>query len=111
LVWRPERVQVVVLAEWTSREETRSRVTQPDGTETGFARFVYCLGYGEPQLVAPEVKPNNGTPQYWKLFQDTVLEHRSLRTPGPGRWRPRSIGANASAFVIAIGHEGRYTNP
>jgi hypothetical protein len=73
--WRPERVRVILLAEshvWTSREETRSRVKQPDDTETGFARFVYCLGYGEPQLVAPSVWPNRGTPQYWRLFHDAV---------------------------------------
>jgi len=58
LAWRPERVQVVVLAEshvWTSRDEIRSRVKQPNGKETGFARFVYCLGYGEPRLVEPAV--------------------------------------------------------
>jgi hypothetical protein len=75
--WKPERVRIVVLAEshvWTSREETRSRVKQPDGRETGFARFVYCLGYGERQLVEPEVRRNVGTPQYWKLFHDTLCE-------------------------------------
>jgi hypothetical protein len=76
-MWRPERVRVVVLAEshvWTSSHETRSRVAQPYGAETGFARFVYCLGYGEPQLVEPAVTPNVGTPHYWKLFHDTVCE-------------------------------------
>jgi hypothetical protein len=77
LAWRPERVRVVLLAEshvWTSREETRSRVTQSDGVETNFARFVYCIGYGEPQVVTPRVTPNDGTPQYWKLFHDTIYE-------------------------------------
>jgi hypothetical protein len=72
---RPERVRVVLLAEshvWTSRDDTRSRVTQPDGVETSFARFVYCLGYGEAQLVEPAVTPNKGTPQFWKLFHDTI---------------------------------------
>src|SRR5208282_936906 len=75
LAWRPERVQVVVLAEshvWTSRDEIQSRVKQPNGKETGFARFVYCLGYGEKDLVKPEVPHNSGTPQFWKLFHDTV---------------------------------------
>jgi hypothetical protein len=71
----PEHVRVVVLAEshvWTSSDELRSRVLQPNGIETGFARFVYCLGYGEPQLVEPAVEPNLGTPQFWRLFHDTV---------------------------------------
>jgi hypothetical protein len=72
---RPERVRVVLLAEshvWTSHDDTRSRVTQPDDIETGFARFVYCLGYGEAPLVEPAVTPNKGTPQFWKLFHDTI---------------------------------------
>jgi hypothetical protein len=75
LACRPDRVRVVVLAEshvWTSRGEIRSRVLQPNGIETGFARFVYCLGYGEPQLVEPAVAPNLGTHQFWRLFHDTV---------------------------------------
>ena len=84
--WQPKQVRVVLLAEshvWTSREEARSRVTQPDGVETSFARFVYCIGYGEPQVVTPSVTPNDGTPQYWRLFHNTVYEptsnsHRGL---------------------------------
>lgn len=77
LDWRPERVRVVVLAEshvWTSRDEIRSCVTLPNGKETGFARFVYCLGYGEKDLVKRAVLRNSGTPQFWKLFHDTAYE-------------------------------------
>ena len=75
LAHRPPDVRVVLLAEshvWTSPEEAASRVRQPDGVETGFARFVYCLGYGETTLVQPPVAKNSGTPQYWRLFHDTV---------------------------------------
>jgi hypothetical protein len=74
-MWRPDRVRVVLLAEshvWTSRDETLSRVQQPDGVETGFARFVYCLGGGEPQIVSPSVRPNVGAAQYWKLLHDAL---------------------------------------
>jgi len=76
--WRPDKVRLVLLAEshgWTSSNEVQSRVKQPDGTETGFARFVYCLGCGEPQLVSPCVVERNRTNislQFWKLLQDTV---------------------------------------
>jgi hypothetical protein len=75
--WRPDKVRVVLLAEshgWTSRDEMKSRVRQPDGTETCFARFVYCLGCGEPQLVSPCVERNrtNISLQFWKLLHDTV---------------------------------------
>jgi hypothetical protein len=72
---RPRVVRVLLLAEshvWTSPEETASRVSQPDGVETGFARFVYCLGYGEPCLVRPPVTKNGGTPQFWRLFHDAI---------------------------------------
>jgi hypothetical protein len=77
LAYRPECVRVVVLAEshvWTSRDEIRSRVVMPNGIETGFVRFVYCLGYGEPQLVVPAVTPNRRgvSNQFWRLFHDTV---------------------------------------
>jgi len=87
--WRPERVRVVLLAEshvWTSRDDTRSRVTQPDGIETGFARFVYCFGCGEPQLVEPAVTPNKSRHQFWRLFHDTIsgptISHAGLLKTG-----------------------------
>ncbi len=75
LAWKPQDLRVVILAEshvWTSRTETLARVTQPDGVKTGFARFVYCLGNGEPSLVLPQVSPNRPTPQFWRLFHDAV---------------------------------------
>jgi hypothetical protein len=40
--------------------------------ETGFARFVYCLGGREPQIVSPSVEPNAGAAQYWKLLHDAL---------------------------------------
>jgi hypothetical protein len=99
LAWRPKRVRVVLLAEshvWTSREETRSRVTQSDGVETSFARFVYCIGYGEPQVVTPVVTPNKraAVAQYWRLFHDTVYEptldsHIRLLKKGEARSQQR----------------------
>jgi hypothetical protein len=82
----PERVRVVVLAEshvWTSRDEIRSHVVMPNGIETRFVRFVYCLGYGEPQLVVPAVTPNRMgvSHQFWRLFHDTVHEPTISRVP------------------------------
>jgi len=74
-MWRPDRVRIVLLAEshvWTSRDEAASQVHHPDRVVTGFARFIYCLGGGEPTLVTPAVFPNYGATQYWKLLHDTV---------------------------------------
>ena len=74
-MWRPEHARIILLAEshvWTSRTEALSQVRQPDGAVTGFARFIYCLGGGEPTLVDPPVVPNTGASQYWKLLHDAV---------------------------------------
>jgi hypothetical protein len=97
LAWRPQPVRVVVLAEshvWTSGDELHSRVTQPNGRETAFARFVYCLGYGEPCLVKPAVTPNSGTPQFWRLFHDTLYEpttpHTRVMKSGEPDWQKRT---------------------
>jgi hypothetical protein len=73
--WRPERVRLLLFAEshvWTPPEEAALRVRQPDGTETGFVRFVYCLGYGDNELVDGIVAKNRGTPQFWRLFHDVL---------------------------------------
>ncbi len=78
--WRPPHVCVVILAEshvWTDRDEAESRVQQPDGVETGFVRFIYCLGYGE-RCLAPRVSRNRKTWQYWTLLYDAVHEPASV---------------------------------
>lgn len=94
--WRPKRVNIVVLAEshvWTSRQELRSRVKLPNENATGFARFVYCLGYGEPQIVTPAVTPNKGTPQFWRMFHDMLYEpnlgYMRLLKSGEHDWQRR----------------------
>jgi hypothetical protein len=74
-MWRPSQPRIVLLAEshvWTLADEARSIVQQPDGVQTGFARFVYCLGAGERELVCPAVQPNKAGYQYWKLLHDCV---------------------------------------
>ena len=37
-----------------------------------FARFVYCLGYGEHEFAGPSLPRTTGTPQFWKLFASCV---------------------------------------
>jgi hypothetical protein len=74
-LWRPRQPRIILLAEshvWTSVDEAQSIVRQPNGVKTGFARFVYCLGAGEPDLVSPAVHPNKPGFQYWKLLHDCV---------------------------------------
>lgn len=88
-MWRPSQPRIVLLAEshvWTSADEARCIVRQPDGVETGFARFVYCLGAGEPELVSPAVHPNKPGAQYWKLLHDCLqgpdVPHSGLLVSG-----------------------------
>ncbi len=70
--WRPARPRVVLLAEshvYTSDEELASMAgSQEDGLPSTFARFVYCLGYGEPEYVGQPLPKHAGTPQFWKVF-------------------------------------------
>jgi hypothetical protein len=78
--WRPERVRVVLLAEshvYTTRDELAHQISlpafasAPAGLPLGFVRLVYCLGYGENDLLQdPVINPRNtGTPQYWQVFR------------------------------------------
>ena len=73
--WRPEKVRVILLAEshvYTSdvdRTQTIKPLLGLDNYPTEYAKFVYCLGYGEKELTSGECHPKrDGTPQFWKLF-------------------------------------------
>jgi len=42
---------------------------------THYVRFVYCLGYGEPQILNKQLKSNRGrTSQFWKIFSSCIAE-------------------------------------
>ncbi|MBX3669985.1 MAG: hypothetical protein KF778_16410 [Rhodocyclaceae bacterium] len=95
LCWRPEVVHTVLLAEshvYTPAHEL-SEMTGPHNLATRplpkvFARFVYCLGYGEPEFAGPDAPRTVGTPQYWKLFA-------SCAAPGlPEAFAPVLKGSN-----------------
>jgi hypothetical protein len=42
---------------------------------TRYVRFVYCLGYGENDLLDIDLENNTGTPQYWKIFSSCVAKN------------------------------------
>jgi hypothetical protein len=76
--WRPEQVRVLLLAEshvMTSEIELAAGMSLQGyghpSAPSEFVRLVYCLGYGEKELV-PAVSPNEGTWQFWKLFAACV---------------------------------------
>ncbi len=73
--FRPSRVRVVLLAEshvFTSAEDRAIElplIPELQGYPTQYARFVYCLGYGERMLSGHAAHPTrDGTPQFWKLL-------------------------------------------
>jgi len=80
--WRPKKIKVVLLAEshvFTLESHIKSKIKKnyidflnlTDYPEN-FVRFVYCLGYGENEILDDgdtQVNfKNSGTPQYWKVF-------------------------------------------
>jgi hypothetical protein len=73
--WKPTKIKVILLAEshvFTSDEDRRILFQpRPDLPEypTQYAKFVYCLAYGERQLTPNISHPKrDGTPQFWKIF-------------------------------------------
>lgn len=73
--WKPSDVKILLLAEshvFTSDEDRRIRIPRIfglSGYPREYAKFVYCLGYGERQLTNSHDHPRrDGTPQFWKIF-------------------------------------------
>jgi hypothetical protein len=84
--WRPEKVNVILLAEshvYTDKNDIGRRCTQSilqknlPNYPTPFVRFVYCLGYGEDALLTETAtgRKNSGTPQFWKIFSSCVSDN------------------------------------
>jgi hypothetical protein len=99
--WRPDRVRVVLLAEShvrTSLEDFAHHWSyQADRVYKGnFVRFVYCLGYGERDLVP--IASNKGTWQFWKILFSCINQvsgNRDFSTILKGsiqRFHPRMRG-------------------
>ena len=73
--WRPQEVRLLLLAEshrYTTDVDLNCRLDQTKlglpSYPSNFVRFVYCLGYGEPELLLKPPHRNPGTKDYWKIF-------------------------------------------
>ena len=73
--FKPTKVKVLLLAEshvFTSSEDINigfPAISGLNGYPNKYAKFVYCLAYGEPSLTQSVNHPNrDGTPQFWKIF-------------------------------------------
>jgi len=95
--WKPKETKIVLLAEshvYTDKQDYEIKFKRfvneiiPNYPQH-FVRFVYCLGYGENEILERKIK-NIGTPQYWKIFNSCVAEnehdlgfHKILKTQTP----------------------------
>lgn len=73
--FKPEKVRVILLAEShvfthdADRKVSISSIPGLPGYPDQYARFVYCLGYGERSFTNSALHPKrDGTPQFWKIF-------------------------------------------
>jgi hypothetical protein len=89
--WRPDNVRVVILAEshvFTSNSDREYQIQEIDGLSgypMQYARFVYCLAYGENSLTDGSNHPRrrDGTPQFWKIFFSCENEISSTESFAP----------------------------
>lgn len=79
MYWKPEKVNVILLAESHVLTDLTdfARPFQNDSKipncPNSYVRFVYCLGYGESGLFEiNSPNKNTGTPQFWNLFNKTT---------------------------------------
>lgn len=94
--WKPKKTNVVLLAEshvYTNERNCKIKLDKfilhdiLTNYPLRFVRFVYCLGYGENDLLNRRIKKNPGTWQFWKIFSSCVSEdednlgfHKVLKT-------------------------------
>jgi hypothetical protein len=73
--WKPDNVKVLLLAEshvFTTDLDRLIKIpniSHLNDYPKEYAKFVYCLGYGERNLTNNSSHPKrDGTPQFWKIF-------------------------------------------
>ena len=73
--WRPEKVKTILLAEshvFTTKSDRAIKLENLinlPGYPNDYAKFVYCLAYGERMVTNDRAHPSrDGTPQFWKNF-------------------------------------------
>ncbi len=76
MYWKPEKVNTILFAEshvFTDLDSLNIKHKIPlNDYPENYTRFVYCLSYGESQVLDKPISNNKGTPQFWKLFNESV---------------------------------------
>ena len=83
--WKPKNTRVVLLAEshvHTLMNEYNNSMTYEgfkdlDGCPSNYVKFVYCLGYGESELLKSKI--NSKTWQFWRIFTSCVIKNPSSK--------------------------------
>jgi hypothetical protein len=82
--WKPAQTNVVLLAEshvYTNDQDHKTECIKQllnnflPNYPTRYVRFVYCLGYGENEILNQQLEDNTGTPQYWKIFSSCISKN------------------------------------
>ena len=93
--WRPEKVNVILLAEshvFTSNIDRRFKLNDVKDDDVplkdypdSYAKFVYCLGYGEETVTKSDNHPAkaDGTPQFWKILFSCINKVESNQSFSP----------------------------
>lgn len=78
---KPEKVNVILLAESHVHTSDSDRaiaipsLARLPNYPTQYAKFVYCLGYGEREMTRSKAHPlRDGTPQFWKILFSCINE-------------------------------------
>ena len=116
--WRPENISVILIAEshiYTSCEDCRLKVQKKllpkaaQHTPEEFVRLIYCLGYGEPELLSAETKQrNSGTRQFWDMFGRLAgtgkqpNRHKGISLGYRLRWKIKTLEAMQTRGVWVI---------
>lgn len=100
--WLPSHVKVLLLAEshvYTTKQDFSVGIKPISTMKSGhsqeselsferFVRFVYCLGYGEQEILdAPLEHGNYGTPQYWKLLLSCWADPGDIQQGDPNSFQ------------------------
>ncbi len=88
--WKPDKVRIILLAEShvfttpSDRSIPVSKIAQLPGYPTDYAKFVYCLAYGEKELTGSSKHPKrDGTPQFWKIFYSCLHSVTDIKDFSP----------------------------
>ena len=113
--FKPAQVKVLLLAEshvFTSDEDTSIRIPPISGLKgypTKYAKFVYCLAYGERSLTKSKSHPKrDGTPQFWKIFYScsNKIQNQEDFSPILGRTPTLERINNKASILLSLKENG-----